>query len=76
MEPEQEVHGKIQFLKKKLVPLFILILFEAVAVILRLWLDNLFYLFDFSYIGVALSLGYTDHKIWGVLPENIVFLCF
>ena len=57
MEPEHEVYEKIQFMKKKLVSLFILFIFEAAAVILWLALDNLFCLFNFSYIGIALSLG-------------------
>ena len=43
--------------KKYLYPLIILIVFEAVAVTLWLTKDNLFYLFNFSYIGLSISLG-------------------
>ena len=42
--------------KKYLYPLIILIVFEAVAVTLWLTKDNLFYLFNFSYIGLSISL--------------------
>ncbi len=38
-------------------PLAIFALFEAVAITLWLTKDNLFYLFNFSYIGAAVSLG-------------------
>lgn len=34
-----------------------LVLFEAVAVTLWLMKDNLFYLFNFSYIGGSIALG-------------------
>ena len=44
-------------MKRKVIPLFILVIFEAVAITLWLVRDNLFYLFNFSYIGIALSLG-------------------
>ncbi len=37
--------------------LFILIVFETVAVVLWLTKKNLFYLFNFSYIGLSISLG-------------------
>ncbi|MBO4342619.1 MAG: 4Fe-4S binding protein [Clostridia bacterium] len=43
--------------KKYLAPVILLIIFEAVAVTLWLTKDNLFYLFNFSYIGAAVSLG-------------------
>ena len=43
--------------KKYLIPIIMLIVFEAVAVILWLALDNIFYLFNFSYIGISVSLG-------------------
>ena len=43
--------------KDCLPPLIILAVFEAIAVALWLWKDNLFYLFNFSYIGLSLSLG-------------------
>ena len=43
--------------KDCLPPLIIFAIFEAVAVALWLWKDNLFYLFNFSYIGLSLSVG-------------------
>ena len=43
--------------KDYLLPLGIWLLFEAVAVALWLTLDNLFYLFNFSYIGTCLAVG-------------------
>ena len=42
---------------KWLVPLGMWVLFEAIAVILWQTKDNIFYLFNFSYIGTSLSLG-------------------
>ena len=42
---------------KYLFPLLMLLIFEAVAVALWLGKHNLFYLFNFSYIGVSVSLG-------------------
>ena len=44
-------------MKKYFLPAGMLLLFEAIAVTLWLTKDNLFYLFNFSYIGLALSLG-------------------
>lgn len=44
-------------MKKYLPSLLIFILFETVAVVLWRSMDNLFYLFNFSYIGLAVSLG-------------------
>ena len=44
-------------MKKYLAPLLLLAVFETVAVVLWLTKDNLFYLFNFSYIGVSLALG-------------------
>ena len=44
-------------LRQYLQPLFILIVFEAVAVTLWLTKNNIFYLFNFSYIGLSISLG-------------------
>lgn len=43
---------------KKLLPLLIILtLFETVAVMLWLTKSNIFYLFNFSYIGLSISLG-------------------
>ena len=44
-------------LRQYLRPLIILIVFEAVAVTLWLTKNNKFYLFNFSYIGLSISLG-------------------
>ena len=43
--------------KKYLAPIILLVIFEAVAVTLWLTKENLFYLFNFSYIGISISLG-------------------
>ena len=44
-------------MKKYAVPILMLAVFEAVAVTLWLTKDNIFYLFNFSYIGCSISLG-------------------
>lgn len=44
-------------MKKFLLPAVMLGIFEAVAITLWLSKDNLFYLFNFSYIGCSLALG-------------------
>ena len=44
-------------LKKYAAPIVILLLFESIAITLWLAKDNLFYLFNFSYIGASISLG-------------------
>lgn len=44
-------------MKKYLLPMMMLAVFETVAVTLWLTKDNLFYLFNFSYIGIAIALG-------------------
>ena len=44
-------------LKKYIFPLLLLVAFETVAVVLWLTKDNLFYLFNFSYIGLSIFLG-------------------
>ncbi len=44
-------------MKKYVLPIMMLAIFEAVAVGLWLTKDNLFYLFNFSYIGASISLG-------------------
>ncbi len=52
-------------MKKYLTPIVMLVIFEAVAVTLWLTLDNIFYLFNFSYIGISLALGlalFANHK--------------
>ena len=44
-------------MKKFRLPLILFVVFETVAVMLWLTKDNLFYLFNFSYIGISISLG-------------------
>lgn len=44
-------------MKKYVLPLVMLAIFEVTAVALWLSLDNIFYLFNFSYIGISVSLG-------------------
>lgn len=43
--------------KNDILPLLMLAVFETIAVVLWQVKDNLFYLLNFSYIGIALSLG-------------------
>ncbi len=53
-------------MRKYLLPIVMLAVFETVAVTLWLTKDNLFYLFNFSYIGLSIALGLflflTGHK--------------
>lgn len=52
-------------LKKYLAPLTMWFIFEAIAVVLWVTLKNIFYLFNFSYIGTAIAIGlvlYTKKK--------------
>ncbi len=44
-------------IKKYLGPLIMLVIFETVAITLWLTKDNIFYLFNFSYIGISIALG-------------------
>lgn len=44
-------------MKKYMLPLFMLAIFETVAVTLWLTQNNPFYFFNFSYIGISVSLG-------------------
>ena len=44
-------------MKKYALPVILLAVFETVAVTLWLTKGNLFYLFNFSYIGLSISLG-------------------
>lgn len=57
----EETHAKmclwVNKMKKYLLPVTMLAIFEAIAVILWLTMDNLFYLFNFSYIGLSIALG-------------------
>ena len=44
-------------MKKYAMPIIMLVIFEMIAITLWLTKDNLFYLFNFSYIGLSSSLG-------------------
>ena len=44
-------------MKKYAMPIIMLVIFETIAITLWLTKDNLFYLFNFSYIGLSISLG-------------------
>ena len=44
-------------MKQYRLPIIMLAIFEAVAISLWLTKDNIFYLFNFSYIGLSISLG-------------------
>lgn len=44
-------------MKKYALPVIMLLIFETIAVTLWLTLDNIFYLFNFSYIGISIALG-------------------
>ncbi len=44
-------------MKKYILPIMMLAIFETIAVVLWLTMGNLFYLFNFSYIGIAIALG-------------------
>jgi hypothetical protein len=46
-------------MKKYAAPIVMLAIFEAVAITLWLTKDNVFYLFNFSYIGGSIALGLT-----------------
>lgn len=48
-------------IKQYMVPIFIFGIFETLALFLWLSLDNIFYLFNFSYIGFSISFGLILH---------------
>lgn len=50
-------NGKRIKMKKYFLPVIMLAIFEAIAVTLWLTTDTIFYLFNFSYIGLSISLG-------------------
>ena len=43
--------------KKVLIPIMMAAIFEIIAIVLWLSKDNIFYLFNFTYIGLSLALG-------------------
>ena len=44
-------------LKKYSIPIIMWLFFESIAIILWQTLDNIFYLFNFSYIGTSIAIG-------------------
>ncbi|MGN0598302.1 MAG: 4Fe-4S binding protein [Oscillospiraceae bacterium] len=44
-------------MKKFIIPIALLAIFETIAILLWLTKDNIFYLFNFSYIGISIALG-------------------
>ena len=44
-------------MKKYSAPIMMILIFEAIAITLWLTKDNIFYLFNFSYIGCSIALG-------------------
>lgn len=49
----------MSFISKYKIPIIMFLVFESVAITLWLSKDNLFYLFNFSYIGISLTIGIT-----------------
>lgn len=47
----------LMIISKYKFPLVLWLIFELVAVVLWISLDNMFYLFNFTYIGTAISIG-------------------
>lgn len=59
-------------LKRYLPPLIMWSIFETIAVTLWLVLDNLFYLFNFSYIGTAIAAGLVLYQQKKKYARNVV----
>lgn len=59
-------------MKKHTFPALMWVLFETIAVTLWLTLDNIFYLFNFSYIGICLALGIAFYLKKMKYARNIV----
>lgn len=62
-------------MKKYLIPITMLAIFETVAVTLWLTMDNLFYLFNFSYIGISIALGVYYRKCIVLCCRNHFGFC-
>lgn len=58
----------------KWIPLVMWVVFETVAVTLWLTMDNIFYLFNFSYIGSAIALGLFLFQMQNKYARRIVQL--
>ena len=54
--------------KHFILPTIFLAIFMTIAITLWLTKDNVFYLFNFSYIGIALAIGIL---LTGILPKKI-----
>ncbi len=65
---------KKQNIKPKLIALVMWVIFEGIAVILWLSLGNIFYLFNFSYIGSAIALGFLLMSVNNPYARRIVQL--
>ncbi len=59
-------------IKKFLPPLVMWLVFETIAVTLWFSLDNIFYLFNFSYIGTAIAIGLVLYGQKKKYARNIV----
>lgn len=59
-------------IKKFLPPLVMWLVFETIAVTLWFSLDNIFYLFNFSYIGTAIAIGLALYGQKKKYARNIV----
>ena len=49
---------KIKGLKKFMLPVMMWLIFEIIAITLWLTMQNIFYLFNFSYIGTSIAIGF------------------
>lgn len=55
--PQTQPHGLKAFLLRYKASLVIFVLFLTIALVLSVSLHNMFYLFNFGYIGLALAIG-------------------
>ena len=49
---------KLKEIKKFMLPAFIWLIFETIAITLWLIKQNIFFLFNFSYIGTSIAIGF------------------
>ncbi len=59
-------------IKKIFPPLIMWFIFEIIAVTLWLTMDNIFYLFNFSYIGTAIAVGLILYNLKKKYARNVV----
>lgn len=62
-------------MKKHLLPMTIFAIFETVAITFRLTKDNVFYLFNFSYIGFSTAPGILVLLVYGCIQSSDHPLC-